>query len=422
MFFLFLVYFLFFAFLAYKNFRLAVGLFIILLPAYLIRFNIGQFPTTILEVGFFSLFLIWLFKFARQDLKVIHKFFIFHFISSRSINIFFIFVAVFLVSSIIAIFTSWDFIPALGIWRAYFLEPIILFFILLGRQEQIKTKQLAWFLILSSLSIIVYAIWQKFTGFGIATAEWTAEATRRSTAFFSSPNAVGLYLAPIFMLLPILWNKKNRWLIIFIAILMLLALYFTKSQGAWIGLVAGVIVLVFLLGYKKISVAVVFLGVVLTLIIPTMRSAVLFQDHASQNRLILWNQSWTYLTHSPTNFIFGAGLRQFYDKIQKPTYNLKRIERHIYPHNIFLNFWTEIGLFGMLSFAGMLCSLFYLTLKIRKNDLVLGFGLFVVLTVILIHGLVDVPYFKNDLAMLFWIIIAVIVNEARRSEAVWLKQ
>jgi len=28
--------------------------------------------------------------------------------------------------------------------------------------------------------------------------------------------------------------------------------------------------------------------------------------------------------------------------------------------------------------------------------------------VILIHGLVDVPYFKNDLAILFWLIFGII--------------
>ena len=31
------------------------------------------------------------------------------------------------------------------------------------------------------------------------------------------------------------------------------------------------------------------------------------------------------------------------------------------------------------------------------------------MTVLLIHGLVDVPYFKNDLAVLFWIIIGLII-------------
>jgi O-antigen ligase len=80
------------------------------------------------------------------------------------------------------------------------------------------------------------------------------------------------------------------------------------------------------------------------------------------------------------------------------------MERLIYPHNIALNFWTEIGFFGMLSTVGILGYLFYLGFKIYKNDILWGAGLVGTLIVIVTHGLVDVPYFKNDLAMLFWII------------------
>jgi len=58
------IYFLLFSFFAYKNFRLGVGLFIIALPTYLIRFSIGPLPTTILELSFGALFLIWLIKYA----------------------------------------------------------------------------------------------------------------------------------------------------------------------------------------------------------------------------------------------------------------------------------------------------------------------------------------------------------------------
>ena len=85
------------------------------------------------------------------------------------------------------------------------------------------------------------------------------------------------------------------------------------------------------------------------------------------------------------------------------------MERLIYPHNLFLNFWTETGLVGLLSFAGILGYAFYLGYKIRKNNLIWGAGLITALAVFLIHGLVDVPYFKNDLAMLFWIIISIVI-------------
>ena len=51
---------------------------------------------------------------------------------------------------------------------------------------------------------------------------------------------------------------------------------------------------------------------------------------------------------------------------------------------------------------------FYLAGKIRKYSRIVGAGLLGSLTVLVVHGLVDVPYFKNDLSFLFWIIIAVI--------------
>ena len=49
-----------FTFLAWKNFRLAVLLLIAALPVYLIRFSIGPLPSTLLELHFGSIFLVWM--------------------------------------------------------------------------------------------------------------------------------------------------------------------------------------------------------------------------------------------------------------------------------------------------------------------------------------------------------------------------
>ncbi|MFH1291692.1 MAG: O-antigen ligase family protein [bacterium] len=418
MFFLFITYLLIFIYLTYRNFRWAVGLFIILLPSYLIRFSVGPFPSTILELSFSALFLVWVLEYAKNDFKVIKEIVTKH-------GLFFIFLGLFFLASIISILVSGQYIQAVGLWRAYFLEPLILFFILLGRSKEIKIKDLVWFLALSTLSISIFAIIQKLTGWGISTLEWTDVVTRRSTAFFSSPNAVGLFLAPIVMLVIasqvslLLRAKRNndRNATLAITILVFLAIYFSKSQGTWIGLGTGILVFVFLIGYRKIATGILVLGVITALIIPSLRQAILFQDNAGQNRILLWSESWNYLSESPSNFILGTGLRQFYDKIQKPVHNWQRIERHIYPHNIFLNFWTEIGLLGMLSFVGMLVYLFYLANKIRKKDLILGAGLISVSVVFLVHGLVDVPYFKNDLAFLFYILSVCFITSTPQSLA-----
>jgi len=183
----------------------------------------------------------------------------------------------------------------------------------------------------------------------------------------------------------------------------LVAIFLSFSQGAWIGLGAAAIVFLFCLGYRKISLGLVVLGIIVALIVPNIRTAVLFQDQASKNRLVLWGDSKEFLTASPKNFVLGAGVRQFFRKIEKPHYDAKVMERLIYPHNILLNFWTETGLFGMIGFTGLLICVLVWVGK-NKNKLVSATWL-AVWTGFVIHGLVDVPYFKNDLAFLFWLLI-----------------
>jgi len=401
-------YFLLFLFLAWNNFRLAVVLFIIFLPTYLIRFQIGPLPSTVLELTFGALSLAWLLKYGRYDCRKI-------LLAMQKHKVLFIAFGLFFLSSIVSVLISDLFILSLGVWRAYFLEPMILFLILIGRKDSVKTIDLIWGLALSTVSISIYSILQKFTGWGVATPEWAIESTRRVTAFFSSPNAVGLYLAPVLMLMIFVVIKKskqqspdiNSWVLVVVAVLSLLAIIFTKSQGTWIGLGAGLLVFVFFLNYKKTVLAVAVMGIIFSLFIPSMRQAILFKDQAGQNRLRLLGYTEIFLSKTPANFILGTGLGEFFRKVQKPYYNDKIMERLIFPHNIFLNFWTETGLAGMLAMITMLGYVFYLANKIRKSSVLVGAGLMGVLTVLMVHGLVDVPYFKNDLSFLFWIIMAI---------------
>lgn len=407
------IYSLFFLHLAWKNFRWAIFLFIVLLPTYLIRFElfhigIYPFPSTLLEVTFGLLFFVWLIRYSREDVKKIITF-------SRKHIWFFVALDLFFLSSVISIFVSDMVFFSLGEWRAYFLEPMIFFLILLGRKEMFKTNDFILALAVSTLSISIFSIVQKFTGWGIATPEWANEATRRVTAFFTSPNAVGLYLAPVLMLMvaTVLSYKekkkgKNFWALLVILALSLVAIFFTKSQGAWIAVGAGVLVFLFFIGYKKITIGLAVVGIMLSFFVPSLREGVLFKDQAGKNRITLWGYSWTFLKESPKNFVLGTGVRQFFRKVQKPYYDKYVMERLIYPHNIFLNFWTEIGLLGMLAMVFILGYAIYLSNKIRQYSKIIGAGFLAMLTTLVVHGLVDVPYFKNDLAFLFWILIATV--------------
>ncbi|MSU74963.1 MAG: O-antigen ligase domain-containing protein [Candidatus Magasanikbacteria bacterium] len=426
-----------FAHFAWTNFRLATGLFIIALPAYLIRLRLGPLPSTILEVMFGILFLIWIIKFARADWPHIKS-------TITNHKYFFISLLLFFLTSIASIFISDMWYYSLGQWRAYFLEPTLVFVMLVGRiapqassptptppkRGMLTPSDLIWFLALSTVSINIFGILQYFTGWHIGNVDWIAIQTHRVTSFFLSPNAVGLYLGPIVMLLlgviasevrasrsPSLQTSHNKGIttspsflgLLVMTLLAVATLLLTKSLGALVAVAVGTLLFLFLIGRKKTALVGVFIGI--CLVLSTYRLGLLQnKSQSSANRLTLWTYTETFLSKSPKNFVFGAGIGQFFRKIQKPYYNVREMERLIYPHNIFLNFWTEIGLIGMLSFFAMYYWLLAIGWRIYKHsNKILGASLLAALVVFLVHGLIDVPYFKNDLAILFWILAACVI-------------
>lgn len=424
-----ILYALLFAYLARKNFRLAVGIFIIALPAYLIRFNFGPLPSTLLELNFVILFLVWLVKYRRTDLPAIIKLF-------RNYPYFSIFLVLFFSASISGIFISDMRWYSLGQWRAYFLEPMLIFAMLAGRMSSANTTEtqprqlrptseltsgdLIFFLILSAISVSFVAFSQKFTGQLFPPSLWNDALRGRVTSFFTSPNAVGLCLGPLMPLIlgGIFSIKNNRKFfesrnyrqIILILVLLIsgAALFFSQSLGAIAGVMIGLLLFAFLIGYKKTALAAVVIGSVIAIFL--LPRLAVFKHQSFSNRLALWRHTAAYLSVSPKNFIFGAGIRQYFRKVEKPVFNPKELERLIYPHNIFLNFWTEIGLVGLFSFIGIFYFLILFSYRVYKKNAVWGATLISALAVMIIHGLVDVPYFKNDLAMMFWIIAAAVTS------------
>jgi O-antigen ligase len=193
------------------------------------------------------------------------------------------------------------------------------------------------------------------------------------------------------------------------------AIIFTFSQGTWLGLAAGLIFLAAFGWNKKITAVAVLIIIILTLVIPQIRNplwpVLTFTDQSGQNRLALWQMSQNFLLSSPKNFIFGAGIFGF-SQIENQARNPAQLEALLYPHNIILNFWLELGLLGLIGFGWLIIKFFKQGLQACKlqtiNCKLLSLGLLAGMVAVLVHGLIDVPYFKNDLALLFWIIVALI--------------
>ena len=96
----------------------------------------------------------------------------------------------------------------------------------------------------------------------------------------------------------------------------------------------------------------------------------------------------------------GPGLFQAYYQTEGPEI-LERapMEWNIpHPHNVFFAFWLGAGLLGFLAFLVLL-----VLAHVRLTYPVIA------LWGILIHGFFDTPFWKNDLAMVFWVVIGAIL-------------
>ncbi|KKR20017.1 MAG: putative bicarbonate transporter, IctB family [Parcubacteria group bacterium GW2011_GWE2_39_37] len=492
--FYFIVFIAFFIFLSIKRLDWSLMLLFFLLPSYLIRFNFVV-PFTLLEVMILIVFLTWFFKNGRQVLKNLkNKFSGRKIVSDYPFKWEMIFL---LVISFAAVGVAGITNEALGIWKAYFFEPLLLYIVVVnvfgrptlqtlhtqgedyspplqGGVADLSAEALAkeegrggvsriiWPLALSALAVSLFAIYQKFTGQFISNPLWAAEATRRVTSIFGYPNAVGLYVESIiFLILGLLLSiiekrifnfqfsisKQFSILKLFILLLSIifsvLAIIFAKSVGAVLGVAAGSIVFLLLYGKKirLITLAIIiFTSIGIVSYQPLRHQAlkhITLNDFSGQVRKSQWKETWQMLNDG--KIITGAGLSGYQkavapfhvpgifvkdfddpDAQRKLVFNeayrnthWQPLEIYLYPHNIFLNFWTEVGLLGMALFIWIIVKFFYLGFKLLLTVIPEKSGiqfqvsaLISAMTAIVVHGLVDVPYFKNDLAALFWLLMA----------------
>lgn len=397
-----------FFYFSYKNFYHSLFLFLLFLPSYLIRLKIFDIPTTLLEIMLMIIFINWILKFKNNILTKIKYFY-------KQNKLFFYFLIIFLISTTIAVFLSLNTKSALGEWKAFYIEPIIFFIILI---TSIKTKKelenLFFALVLSGLITSILAIYQYFTGFLVPYSFWENQNTYRVTAWYGFPNAVGHFLAPIFpiSIYLLISNFKNNQFKLIVSLLFIplsiLAVYFAKSTGAIIGILATLFLL--LLYYKKTRLFTIIFSVislVIFIFIPMnnpIKQEILFQDRSGQIRLNMWTETWNFIKTEP---ISGAGLVSYKEKMIPfhGQVNGENIEIFHHPHNIFLTMWVNLGIFGLISFIIINLYCFYKSFK-EKN--ILNFFAFAILSCFLVMGLVDSPYIKNDLAFFYWFTLSLL--------------
>jgi O-antigen ligase len=382
-------------------------------PLYLLKIKVGWLPLSVLEVLILIILGIWLVRRTSQRENPPQPPF---FKGGRRGDFWFLSILLILVGAVLSTIFSADLKVSAGIFKSWILEPMIFGFLLVDviqTKKQLARALLA--LILSGLAVAVIGLGYLLAG------RLTFDG--RLAAFYLSPNHLAMYLAPAFILALGFWFwAKKLWQTILLVIcymLYVICLYFTYSYAAWLALFVSLFFALFFLGRYKIvggkKLFIVYCLLFIVLLTATWSQLgseklgnLLTSERSSwQSRLMVWQAA---LKIGQDHWLVGIGpglFQKYYLDYQKyfPVPYLEWAAPQ--PSNLFLAFWLQTGLVGLIGFLWLLVNFFRWTIgAVKKTKQPLVLILMAVMIYFLAHGLVDTTYWKNDLALIFWVVIA----------------
>jgi O-antigen ligase len=384
-----------------------------LTPAYVLRAHIGFYPTTLLEVAIVVTVVAFAVEGRRLKEIPAHN------------TPFTVPAVIFLLAGAISVVIPPDHRAALGIYRAYLIEPIAFFFVL----NNVVRNPIHAALIAAGLALAGIAV-------GIANSIVVLDALFHHTlnvaqtppvVIYTNANDVALFLVPLIALAgSLLLFAPHRPTRIASGAFLIVALPSTVlsfSRGGYMALAAVAVGLAIAHRRRWLLLGIAGGAAIVLILIPPIHKRIAIEVNLSDpsNTLVgrshLWSASIEMLKH---HIPFGAGLSGFATALA-PYWNPYHPDRFIYPHNFVLTFWSETGLLGLAAFVWIvLTGLLEGWKGWRSADLgwrPIHLGVVLALVAVLLHGLVDVPYFKNDLALEFWAILALASAGAARSTA-----
>jgi len=311
-------------------------------------------------------------------------------------------------------------------FRGFIVFPLIYFLIIITTQNyrDIKKLIISYFLMVSALCAL--SLTQYFFGkFPGDTTDFTGrlswpyvdfltlkQASANWLAFFTTPALIMSFIKSFEFL-----RKKNHSNLAMIAyitfILTAVVIYLVQSFGAYISILLVISFYFFQkLSFKKFLIALSIVTIAGTSVYfiqkqsPKVKILEGTQNYKYENSVDSRKSIYTMALHIiKTRPIKGVGLNQFqsyfaknYKDVLKKEFNESHIPPHA--HNFFLSFWTNLGFFGFLA---MIILILALLLRSKLNPT--NPAIFAVIAMML-HGLIDSYYWRQEIAYLFWLIIA----------------
>lgn len=320
---------------------------------------------------------------------------------------------------------------AIGIVKSWFAFPILFGYALFLLPKKFATQKcLLELFLVSSIPFAIASTLYWIFGTG-------ATYDHRLQGIYNSPNTFALHIIPAcivswtllrFHLKKMLVanrdinasSQNSNTLLVsltFCFSLFFSLLLFSKSTSALASLVVSMIFLELALRPENIFQSKIFLKTALFFLLTVLvicsfliaRSSLLDYFNPSSrssfaSRLMIWRSASAMIADSP---FFGIGPGNFgscylsYQQYFPPYLEWSAPQ----PHNVFLAFWLESGLIGLLSLAALLLVWFRKLLLLSKKDArPASLALIAIMIATIIHGFFDTPYWQTGLAYIFWIV------------------
>jgi O-antigen ligase len=389
--------------------KILIFLVLFCLPFYFIRLRYAWISLNLIEILITALFFLWFFRKNEKDRMLLT--------GKYRIPVILVLIGLFL-----SVLAGKNYYIGLGIIKGWFVFPII-FAVILGSYLKEDKKILdKIFLMLFSSGALAAVIGIYYYLSGLTTYDG------RLRIFFDSPNQLAMFLAPAFLIGVVNLfgdvrkksgaEEKNKFLNIALKvsgiILLAVSLYLTKSYGAWLSASAALIITFWIQGgtlsnkkYLSFFSIVLLILFAWAMVSKYKNMEELGSRSSLSSRVMIWKAA---ALMAKKNTFFGIGPGNFqntYLEYQKyfPPYLEWAVPQ---PHNLFLAFWLESGLAGLAGFLWLIRLFFLDNKKARRNNPEAALLCFAIMTYFILHGLIDTTYWRNDMAVIFW--VAVVVN------------
>ena len=295
------------------------------------------------------------------------------------INKYFIFFFIFWIYLIVNALFSYDL--NLSLSRALpYIRFGLLFLAISYYAQDIKFQNIYFkFILLISIVICFDGLIQFFLGYNLIG--YSANHVSRISSFFNEELVLGRFLLstyPLF-LISLFYMKSNKIIAnqffqIFLLVLYSFTIYLSGERTAFFNfLLFNLLLIIIIFNKKLIKKIIIFLCIFIVCVLTSSIHNKNILERYLSTKSIFHSDKITVFTQAHENHyktaykifkdnkIFGSGIKTFRHICKKPKYHPKGCATH--PHNIFMQFLSELGLIGALFYF---IALSYFTISLLK--------------------------------------------------------